>query len=159
MVSACLMGEKVRYDGGDNRVEHDLLLDPANSGRVFSVCPETAGGLPVPRAPAEISGPGGGEGVLDHKARVLTVEGADVTAFFLAGAAAALSTALENRIEVAVLKENSPSCGVNTIYDGTFTRTRISGYGTVAALLKRNGVAVFGESELDAAIAMLNAKC
>lgn len=156
LVSACLTGQKIRYDGGCNRIENDRLFELANQSRIIAVCPETAGGLPVPRAPAEIIGPGGGEAVLNKRARVYTIEGRDVTRYFLAGAEIALSIAIENRIKVALLKEISPSCGVTAIYDGTFTRARIKGSGVTAALLKRNGVTVLDESDVDTAVRILN---
>jgi uncharacterized protein YbbK (DUF523 family) len=111
------------------------------------VCPEVAGGLPVPRPPAEIVG-GDGQAILDGQARVLTIDGKDVTGVFLAGARQALETAQRLGIRQAVLKDDSPSCGCRRIYDGTFSDRRVSGQGVAAALLQRNGVRVLSEEDL-----------
>jgi uncharacterized protein YbbK (DUF523 family) len=111
------------------------------------VCPEVAGGLPVPRPPAEIVG-GDGQAILDGQARVLTIDGKDVTGVFLAGARQALETAQRLGIRQAVLKDDSPSCGCRRIYDGTFSDRRVPGQGVAAALLQRNGVRVLSEEDL-----------
>jgi uncharacterized protein YbbK (DUF523 family) len=111
-------------------------------------CPEVAGGLPIPRPPAEIVG-GDGQAVLDRQARVLTIEGEDVTEAFLAGACQALETAQRLDIRQAVFKEDSPSCGCHRSYDGTFSGRRVPGQGVAAALLRRNGITVLSEEELE----------
>lgn len=110
------------------------------------LCPEVAGGLPTPRAAAEIPGGQGGE-VLDGTAAVITTDGEDVSAQFLEGARQALELVQKHGIRVAVLKANSPSCGNLLTYDGTFSGVKVSGEVT-AALLKRHGVRVFSELEL-----------
>jgi uncharacterized protein YbbK (DUF523 family) len=135
LVSACLAGESCRYDGGHCRVPH-LGVDP---GEAVLFCPEVAGGLPTPRAPAEISG-GDGDDVLASRARVLTADGRDVTAEYLRGATAALRACREAGITQAILKSRSPSCGVTAIYDGTFQRRLQPGLGVTAALLRRHGI-------------------
>ncbi|HLV59896.1 MAG TPA: DUF523 domain-containing protein, partial [Fredinandcohnia sp.] len=123
-------------------------------GRVVPLCPEVAGGLPVPRPPAEIQG-GDGRDVLAGRARVATREG-DVTAFFLAGAEAALAAARAHGVVAAVLKERSPSCGVRQVYDGSFSGQRRSGMGVTAARLEAAGIPVFSEAELDRVRALLD---
>jgi uncharacterized protein YbbK (DUF523 family) len=150
LISACLLGERVRYHGGDAAVSNPILERWRGEGRLVPFCPEVAGGLPVPRPAAEIQG-AGGLAVLEGTARVITSSGADVTDPFLAGARAALEAAVRSGACVAVLKDGSPSCGSTEIYDGTFSGRRRAGVGATAALLAENQVRVFNEAELDAA--------
>ena len=150
LVSACLLGEPVRYDGSDNEAEEDLLRAWRREGRLVSFCPEVAGGLGTPRPPAEIVG-GDGEDVLEGEARVVTVDGDDVTDAFLEGARRALEAAREADADIAILKEGSPSCGSGYIYDGTFSGTKRDGPGITAAMLERHGIRVFSEDQLRAA--------
>ncbi|MBP8302212.1 MAG: DUF523 domain-containing protein [Planctomycetes bacterium] len=147
LVSSCLMGEKVRYDGGTKSLLDPILAAWQAEGRLLWVCPEVAGGLGTPRPPAEIVG-GTGESVLLGHAKVRTNTGEDVTAQFLRGAHAALALARSRGARIAILKARSPSCGNEQIYDGTHSRTVIAGEGTTAALLKREGVRVFHEGQL-----------
>ena len=146
LVSACLLGICTRYDGGCCPVPQ--LIELAARGLAVPVCPEVAGGLPVPRPPAEIVG-GDGQAVLDGQARVLTIDGKDVTEAFLAGARQALETAQRLGIRQAVLKDDSPSCGCRRIYDGTFSDRMVPGQGIAAALLQRNGITVLSEQDLE----------
>jgi uncharacterized protein YbbK (DUF523 family) len=154
LVSACLLGSRVRYDGSAKRVDDEFLARWRADGRVVAFCPETSAGLPVPRLPAEIVG-GDGAAVLDGTARVLTEIGDDVTDHFVRGAHRALDAAREAGARVALLKESSPSCGTLRIYDGGFTGTRIPGRGVTTALLKRAGVRVFNEDQIRDAAACL----
>ncbi|MCK4452122.1 MAG: DUF523 domain-containing protein, partial [Anaerolineae bacterium] len=108
--------------------------------------PEVAGGLPTPRPPAEIQGGDGGD-VLEGRARVVNIEGKDVTAEFLAGARKALRVAQRWDIKEAILKARSPSCGVGPIYDGSFSGRLVEGDGVTAALLEREGIIVRNEDE------------
>ncbi|AZE07990.1 MULTISPECIES: DUF523 domain-containing protein [Pseudomonas] len=153
LVSRCLLGHRVRYDGGASG-PFDQLASWQAEGRVVALCPEVAGGLPTPRAAAEIPGGQGGE-VLDGLAQVITTEGEDVSAEFLSGARQALELVREHGIRIAVLKANSPSCGNLLTYDGSFSGVKVSGEGVTAALLKRAGVQVFSELELAEAAAAL----
>ncbi|UVL99433.1 DUF523 domain-containing protein [Pseudomonas atacamensis] len=155
LVSRCLLGHRVRYDGGASG-PFDLLEQWIEEGRVVPLCPEVAGGLPTPRAAAEIPG-GQGVEVLDGIAAVITTDGEDVSAQFLEGARQALDLVQKHGIRVAVLKANSPSCGNLLTYDGTFSGVRVSGEGVTAALLKRHGVRVFSELELAEAAVTLAA--
>jgi uncharacterized protein YbbK (DUF523 family) len=145
LVSACLLGICTRYDGGCCPVPR--LIQLAARGLAVPICPEMAGGLPVPRPPAEIVG-GDGQAVLDRQARVLTVDGEDVTEAFLFGARQALETANRLGIGQVALKDDSPSCGCRRIYDGTFSGRMMSGQGVTAALLQRNGITVLSEEDL-----------
>jgi uncharacterized protein YbbK (DUF523 family) len=156
LVSSCLAGRRVRYDGAAKPVSGDLFERWRAEGRLIPFCPEVAGGLAVPRPPAEIVGGDGGD-VLDGRARVLTDTGEDVTAEFLGGAHLALETARRSGARTALLKEGSPSCGTHRIHDGTFTGTKRPGTGVTTALLHRAGIKVFPETDLEAAAARLRA--
>ncbi|NMZ66450.1 DUF523 domain-containing protein [Pseudomonas oryzihabitans] len=155
LVSRCLLGHRVRYDGGAHG-PFDLLGVWQSEGRIVPLCPEVAGGLPTPRPPAEIPG-GQGGAVLDGRVAVVTVGGEDVTTAFVAGAEAALELIARHGIRLAVLKARSPSCGNLENYDGSFSGTRVAGEGVTAAALKRAGAAVFNETELVAAQRLLAA--
>lgn len=155
LVSSCLLGHRVRYDGR-GKPSGDLLLARWRAeGRLVPFCPEVGGGLPVPRPAAEISG-GTGADVLDGRARVLTRDGADVTAYFLAGARLALSRAREYGARIAILKETSPSCGSGRVHDGTFGGRTVPGEGVTTALLERSGIVVFAEDAIEEAAAHLS---
>ncbi|UVL56574.1 DUF523 domain-containing protein [Pseudomonas sp. B21-035] len=149
LVSACLLGQPVRYDGRASG-HPELLQQWQNQGRIVPLCPEVAGGLATPRPPAEIPG-GQGAAVLEGDTQVLTVTGEDVSVQFLAGAQRALELVRRHGIRIAVLKSGSPSCGNLLTYDGTFSGTKVTGEGVTVALLRREGVQVFSELELEAA--------
>jgi uncharacterized protein YbbK (DUF523 family) len=152
LISACLLGEPVRFDGGDKRVEDEILARWQAEGRLVPICPELAGGLGVPRPPAEIQGEGGGLAVLQGSARVEDPQGRDVTAAFLEGARRALALAREHGARVAILTDRSPSCGSTTIHDGTFgIGMRPGQQGVTAALLQSEGVYIFPQDALQEA--------
>jgi uncharacterized protein YbbK (DUF523 family) len=157
LVSACLLGEPVRYDGGDKLCRDEILQRWVREGRVVPVCPELAGGLPVPRLPSEVAGGLGGAAVLSGEARVVDNRGHDVTEHFVAGAESALASARANGIRIAVLKEGSPSCGSLWSYDGSFSSARVPLPGVTGALLERAGIRVFGEDRLAEARTFLEA--
>lgn len=79
----------------------------------------------------------------------MNTEGIDVTLQFEKGAQAALQLAQEHHISIAILKQNSPSCGSQFIYDGSFSGKKVPGEGVTAALLRQHGIHVFGEDQLD----------
>lgn len=148
LVSACLLGRRVRFDGRAKTSHDELLARWREEGRLVPFCPEVEGGLPVPRPPAEIEGGVGGAAVLSGTARVRTTGGDDVTKAFLAGAYSALAVARAMNIRIAILKEGSPSCGSLRIYDGGFRGATVPGQGVTAALLEAHGIAVFGEDRI-----------
>lgn len=150
LISACLLGREVRYDGGGNPQQSTILERWQSEGRIVPVCPEVAGGLGVPRPPAETVG-GDGRAVHAGEARVLTHDGRDVTDAFVKGARAALAAAEADGIKVAVLKARSPSCGNERVYDGTFSKSLVDGVGVTTALLEQHGIAVFNEDQFEAA--------
>ncbi len=149
LVSRCLLGERVRYDGRACLLDDPRLRLWQREGRLVPVCPERDGGLPTPRPPAEIVG-GEGEDVLEGRAQVITSEGEDVTAAFLKGAEAILHTAIREDCHLALLKAQSPSCSCCGIYDGTFTGVLKEGRGVAAAQLARHGITAFDERHLNA---------
>jgi len=139
LISGCLLGEQVRYDGGNCLQNSTLLERWQQEGRLVPLCPEVAGGLPVPRLPAEIQPDG----------RIVNIEHDDVSDAFRRGAEKALQLCREHGITIAILKEGSPSCGSSQINDGSFSKTRIDGAGITTRLLRDNGVQVFSELELE----------
>lgn len=135
LISACLMGVNCKYNGGNNKLpELDLLKEKYN---LIPICPEEMGGLTTPRNPSEIKGN-----------KVFSNLGNDVTDNFKNGAELALKIALENDCNVALLKERSPSCGSNMIYDGSFCGKVIEGMGLTAKLLKENNIEIFNEEQI-----------
>lgn len=154
LVSACLLGEKVRYDGLVVPVSKVLISAFERTAVMIPLCPEVSGGLPVPREPAEIFGKDGFD-VLDGKAPVKNITGNDVTLFYLRGAGKALETAIKNNIKAAILKEKSPSCGKSFIYDGRFAGILKNGKGVTAALFERNGIRLFSEKEIEKAASFI----
>ena len=132
LVSACLLGEPCRYDGKAQPCP--AVIEMAQDHELVTVCPEQLGGLPTPRTPSEIQAGG----------RVINTLGEDNTAAFEAGAHEALRIARERGCKRAILKENSPSCGVHRVYDGTFTGMLVPGSGKTAALLSEAGIMVSG---------------
>ena len=155
LMSACLLGEKVRYDARGQNVESKILDQWKQEGRIVRVCPEMAGGLPVPRPAAEIVGSGGGLAVINNSAKVLRKDGTDVSSEFLQGAQFALSLAQKYQIKLAILKERSPSCGSGEIYDGSFSSKKITDVGVTTALLQQHGIKVFSENQIEEAAAYL----
>ena len=150
LVSACLLGNPVRYDGKAKLIDNAGLDKLLTQDRVISFCPEVAGRLSVPRAAAEIHA-GDGAAVIAGLAQVKTRDGTDVTEAFLSGAQQALALCRQHDISVAVLTESSPSCGSGQIYDGNFSRSGIPGSGVTAALLQQNGIKVFNQYQLEVA--------
>ena len=132
IVSACLLGDNVKYDGTNNK--NNELINFLKDYEVIKVCPECLGGLSIPRSPSEIK---------DDK--VISKEGINVTNEFILGANKTLKIAKENNIKIAILKKNSPSCGSGMVYDGTFSHKLIDGDGITAKLLKENNIMVFNE--------------
>ena len=141
LVSACLLGKACRYDGKSK--PYEAVQNLAKHHTLIPVCPELMGGLPTPRAPCEIV-----------DGRVLDRDGNDRTEEYQKGAQEALRIAKENGCTVAVLKENSPSCGCGKIHNGKFDGGLTEGNGVTAALLLENGITVYGESEANIAGAL-----
>ena len=144
LISACLARQPVRYDG--KAYQHQAIQQLIQQKRAITACPEMLGGLSCPREPAEIRG-GTAEDVLAGRAQIMTAQNLDLSQAFIDGAYKTLALAQKNHIEIAVLKENSPSCGRNLIYDGSFSSRKIAGSGITAALLQLHGFQVISELE------------
>lgn len=127
LVSACLLGENCKYNGGNNRNERVLRYVAGHE--IIPVCPEMLGGLPCPRKPVEWVGD-----------RVLTRDGDDCTENFRLGVQRAMDVIASKHVDLAILQSRSPTCGVKQIYDGTFSGTRIDGMGALARALKARGI-------------------
>lgn len=135
LVSACLLGENCKYNGGNNDNLYVKLY--LKDRQYVAFCPEIAGGLEAPRSPCEICGE-----------RVMNSDGIDLTDEFTDGADQALELCQEAGVDLAILKEGSPSCGVNWIYDGSFNHVRIPGNGITAKLLCKNGIKCISEEDI-----------
>ena len=135
MVSACLIGEKCKYNGKDNCSEK--LLEYIKDHEVIAVCPEVAGGLSIPRIPCEIV-----NGIVINK------DGESKDAEFRKGAQICLRRALEEKIDLAILQSRSPSCAVKQIYDGSFSGKLIDGQGIFAGMLSENGIRVMDVEDI-----------
>jgi len=140
----------VRFNGMVKSFESHAIACWNRQGRVVTVCPEVAGGLTVPRPSSEIFGGDGSEVLNGHK-KVININGQDVTKYFLDGAQKALELAGSLGIRLAILKEGSPSCGSDYIYDGSFSEIKRPGKGVTAALLEKNGIRVFSERKISEA--------
>lgn len=136
LVSACLLGIGCRYDGKHKANEKVLRL--REKYNLIPVCPEVFGGLPTPRVPSERVGD-----------KVMMRDGRDVTDNYRRGAEEALRLCRIYDVKLAILKERSPSCGKNEIYDGSFSGTLTQRDGVTAELLKSEGINVIGESEIN----------
>lgn len=147
LVSSCLVGKKCTYDG-QTRTHREIVELCGREGYI-DVCPELLGGLGVPRERCEISG-GSGEDVLGGKAKVISESGEDKSENYILGAREALKAAKAHNIDVAILKENSPSCGSSMIRTGSFNGELREGKGVTAALLSESGITVFSENALGA---------
>jgi len=161
LVSACLLGENVRYNGGNSQMDSVTLRQWHQQGRILSTCPEMAGGLPVPRMPSEIED-GDAKAVLLGKSGIRRKDGDDVTDAYLNGAEKTLALCLQHHVRIAILKEGSPSCGVLCVNDGSFSGHKIEGQGLTAHLLTRHGISVFSEQQISNAatrLAELEANC
>lgn len=145
LVSACLLGHKVKFNGEANM--NELLLKYNERGRFIAVCPECFAMLPVPRPPMEIQG-GTGKKVLAGKARIMDETGMDTTNYLLTGADKVLKIAEAYHAHTAILKEGSPSCGVKKIHSGLFDGRKIKGQGVTTALLEKHGLTVYSEKDI-----------
>ena len=140
IVSACLLGRNCKYSGGNNR--NEAVLSYVKGREVIPVCPEVAAGMPVPRPPVEL-----------REGRVISCEGKDLDAVYRAGVARTLEALAGEEIECAILKAKSPTCGVHEIYDGTFSGKKIKGQGLLAEALRRAGVRVMDEEDVESGVA------
>ena len=134
LVSACLVGENCKYNGGNNK--NDKIIEFLKDKEVILVCPEVMGGLSTPRFKSEILG-----------GKVINEYGEDVSEYFANGAKIALSKAIENNVTLAILKEKSPSCGVKKVYNGQFNGTLVKGSGVFSSLIGQLGIKILTEED------------
>lgn len=146
LISACFLAQKVRYDGKIKQIPHPIIESWRNQNRLVTVCPEVAGGLAIPRPPAEYH---------PLLGRVITISGEDVNDAFNLGASTALALCKKFQIKYALLKESSPSCGSTNIYDGSFSSKKINGEGITTKLLRTNNIQVFSEENIQALIEII----
>lgn len=146
LVSACFLGENVRYNAIIKPFNHKVLKQWQQEKRLVMQCPEVSGGLSTPREPAEIHSRSG---------KVLTATNIDVTNAFTQGANNTLKLCKKHNIKFALLKESSPSCGSRFIYDGNFTNMKISGQGITTRLLEAHGIKVYSEQTIEMLISVI----
>ena len=140
ILSACLLGRNCKYSGGNNR--NEAVLSYVKCREVVPVCPEVAAGMPVPRPPVEL-----------RKGRVISCEGKDLDAVYRAGVARTLEALAGEEIEWSMIKETSPPCGVQEIYDGTVSVKKIKGQGILAKAVRRAGVRGIDEEDVESGVA------
>lgn len=138
VISACLLGVNCRYDGSGKSDEK--WMEALKGHVLIPVCPEQLGGLSTPRLPCEI--------VNTEPVHIISRDGADITAAFVKGACETLKLSELLGAECAVLKERSPSCGVNQIYDGSFSGVVIPGQGLTAKKLLNAGIRIYSDEEI-----------
>lgn len=138
LISACLLGKNCKYSGGNNGLSGEVISRLREKYSLVAVCPETAGGLPIPREPSERVGE-----------RVLSRSGRDVTLEYRKGAEVTAELAVRFGCKTALMKAKSPSCGSGEIYDGTFSGVLIPGDGTATERLRALGVKVYSEKEIE----------
>ncbi len=136
LVSACLLGENCKYNGGNNYQEK--VAKYVEGHEVIPVCPEVLGGLSTPRDPVEIV-----------NGKAINKCGVDVDKEFVRGAESATELAKKENIDMAILQSRSPSCGSNQIYDGTFSGKLIKGQGKFAEMLRKSGFKVVDVEDIE----------
>ena len=134
VVSACLLGENCKYNGGNNF--SSAVAEFIRGKEVIPVCPECLAGLGIPREPIEIV-----NGNVQHK------DGSSVDTALREAVAQILSQLQGEEIECAILKSRSPTCGVKQVYDGTFSGTLVDGMGILAAALQDKGYRVIDSED------------
>lgn len=133
--SSCLLGDACRYDGKSKPDKNVVGL--SKKEKLFQFCPEQLGGLSTPRPRSEIMG-----------GKVINEHGEDISRYLENGAQKVLELLLKRNIKKVILKQNSPSCGCGSIYDGSFSGKLIAGNGVTAELLIKNGIEVISEKDL-----------
>ena len=138
LISACLLGDNVKYSGGNNLTPELVTLLEKYNVKIVKICPECFAGLPIPRVPSEI-----------REDKVFSKDGRDITEEFLSGAEKTYQIAKIKRVDFAILKERSPSCGSSYIYDGSFLGKVIQGQGLTTRKLNEKNIIVFSEENLE----------
>ncbi len=141
LISSCLLGNNVKYNGGNNILSEELLEKLKKRYELYACCPEVDGGLPTPRIPCEI--------ISQDPLKVINKKNEEKTQQFVKGAQIALQICKDKNIKKALFKANSPSCSNKYIYDGSFTSSKVPGVGVAAQTLINNDVTVYNEAEID----------
>lgn len=136
LVSACLLGHNVRYDGKSK--PSNQIIELSKNHELIPICPEFMGGFRIPHDPIE-----------NKNGRIVTKNAKDETAKLIKGSKIALDKYLVNNCAFAILKSKSPSCGRDYIYDGNFNNTLIMGDGFFTKILKENNIKIFNENEIE----------
>ncbi|MDO4582175.1 MAG: DUF523 domain-containing protein [Bacillota bacterium] len=147
LVSACLVGENCKYDGGNNY--NQAVVDYLRGREYIAFCPELTAGLDTPRQPCEIIGNGDGAGVVIGMCKVINNNMENLSSAFVEGARQAYRECQRHKIQMAILKDKSPSCGVYKIYDGSFSHKLKRGMGVTASLLNCNHILVKSEEDIE----------
>lgn len=139
LISACLLGQNVKYNGGNNSIlDNSIIKTLLKNNQLIPVCPEVDGGLPTPRVPVEL-----------QNSKAINKNGEDKTKEFTLGANIAVEVAKKHNIKIAILKAKSPSCGISKIYDGSFSKTLVSADGIACSALRKIGIKIFNENNLE----------
>jgi len=133
LISSCLLGNNVKYNGKNNYIDGIEALKEKYD--LIIICPEVMGGLSIPRIPSEI--------INDN---VFNKEGINVTNEFEKGANIALELVKKHNIKKALLKDGSPSCGLTYIYDGTFNGIKINDFGITVRRLLKEKIKIYTEN-------------
>ena len=142
-ISACLLGEKVRYDGTDKR--NDGLISLLEGNEIVSICPEKEAGFPVPHEPLEI-----------RDGTVLSASGKDISEKLRKGSEECLEKVKD--CDLLILKSKSPSCGIGKIYDGSFSGKLVEGDGLFVQLCRKKKVILLDENDLEMIKKILNGR-
>ena len=137
LISACLLGVDCKYNGSNNKLDDEIIHSLKEKYNLIPVCPEIMGGMPTPRNPIEIK-----------DGKVFDYDGEEFTKEFEKGSEEVLKLAKLYNSSIAILKENSPSCGSNYIYDGTFNHQKIKGMGFTAQKLSKENIKLFNEENV-----------
>lgn len=137
LISACLLGVDCKYNGSNNKLDDEIIHSLKEKYNLIPVCPEIMGGMPTPRNPVEIT-----------DGKVFDNDGVEFTKEFEKGSEEVLKLAKLYDTTIAILKENSPSCGSNYIYDGTFNHQKIKGKGIAAHKLSKENIKLFTEENV-----------
>lgn len=136
LVSACLLGKNCKYNGGNNF--HPGVAAFVRDKEIIEVCPEVLAGLGIPRTPIEIV-----DGELKDR------EGNSVDAALREAVRKLLASIGGEKIDCAVLQSRSPTCGVNQVYDGSFSGKLVSGSGVFAKALMDAGYRVIDGEDIE----------
>ena len=135
LVSACLLGENCKYNGGNNY--NTAVAEFVKGKEVLTICPEIMAGMGCPRTPIEIV-----DGVLMDR------DGNNVDVAMREAVEKAMEMIRKEEIQCAVLQSRSPTCGVNQIYDGSFSGKLIKGSGVFVQALKDAGYQVIDAEDV-----------